>query len=44
VDQALIWARDGDLLLFSLQAQRDRAIDRLTALQVAGWRAGQPLA
>jgi len=40
VEQALAWAREGDLLLFAVQAQREQVIDRLTSLQASGWRAG----
>ena len=44
VEQALAWAREGDLLLFSIQAERDHVLAKLASLQAAGWRAGQPFA
>ncbi len=33
VEQALAWARPGDLLLFAIQADRTQVLERLTALQ-----------
>lgn len=43
VTQALEWAEEGDLLLFSLQAERDAALELLTSLQASGWKPGAPL-
>ena len=43
VAQALEWAAEGDLLLFSLQAERDEALELLTSLQARGWKPGTPL-
>ncbi|MHC4954126.1 MAG: Mur ligase family protein [Planctomycetota bacterium] len=44
MEQALAWARDGDLLLFLIHAERAAVLERLNSLQDAGWRAGQSLA
>jgi cyanophycin synthetase len=44
VDQALAWARAGDLLVFLIHADRDLVLDRLATLQSADGQAGQPLA
>jgi UDP-N-acetylmuramyl tripeptide synthase len=39
----LEWARDGDLILLSSQAQRDAVLRLVEALHAGGWRPGLPL-
>ncbi len=43
--EALAWARNGDLLVLPVHepAARDAVVALLDALQVSGWRAGDPL-
>lgn len=40
---ALRWARPGDLLLLSLQVERDAVIELLRDLDERGWRPGEPV-
>jgi UDP-N-acetylmuramyl tripeptide synthase len=40
---ALEWARPGDLLVLAVHEDRRGVYDLLDQLQVAGWRAGEPL-
>lgn len=41
--QALAWARDGDLLLLTVHADRDTVLRYLQRLAAEGWTAGTPL-
>lgn len=41
--QALAWARDGDLLLLTVHADRDSVLRFLQGLAAEHWTAGQPL-
>lgn len=41
--QALAWARDGDLLLLTVHADRDSVLRYLQRLAADGWSAGTPL-
>jgi UDP-N-acetylmuramyl tripeptide synthase len=41
--QALAWARDGDLLLLTVHADRDTVLRYLQRLAAEGWTAGKPL-
>jgi cyanophycin synthetase len=41
--QALAWARDGDLLLLTVHADRDSVLRYLQRLAAGGWTAGKPL-
>ncbi len=45
VEEALRWARPGDLLVLPIHglASRERVLARVAALRAAGWRAGEPL-
>jgi len=43
VRQALEWARPGDLLLLLILAEREAVLARLGALQLRGWKPGEPL-
>ena len=43
VRQALAWARDGDLLLLTVHADRDSVLRYLQRLVAKGWTAGKPL-
>lgn len=43
VRRALRWAREGDLLLLTVHAQRDDVLALLERLRVLGWRAGERL-
>jgi UDP-N-acetylmuramyl tripeptide synthase len=43
VDQALAWARDGDLLLMLTHESRDEVLALLSDLQQREWRPGSPI-
>ena len=43
VRQALTWAREGDLLLLTVHADRDSVLRYLQRLVAKGWTAGKPL-
>lgn len=43
VEQAFAWARPGDLLLLLAHDARDEVLARIAELEVAGWRAGEPV-
>lgn len=43
VREALVWAREDDLLLLLLHADRDAVLDLLRDLQISGWRPGRSL-
>jgi UDP-N-acetylmuramyl tripeptide synthase len=43
VREALAWAREGDLVLLPVHAQRDEVLALMEKLELGGWRAGSPL-
>ncbi len=43
IEQALAWARDGDLLLLIAHEERQAVLDRMAQLDKLGWQPGQDL-
>ena len=40
VEAALAWAREGDLLLLVVHAERDMVIERINRMKAEGWTPG----
>ncbi len=43
IEQALRWARDGDLLLLIAHEKREAVLARMAQLEKAGWQPGEAL-